>query len=93
MYLRIKRKKMVVFLQVGPVDSVGNVKEALHEYIQEEAASQRLYWRDTLLQDEQRLSDLGIQDDDELGLALKTPTGEWETLEIARYDAPDGDAE
>ena len=35
MYLRIKRKKMVVFLQVGPVDSVGNVKEALHEYIQE----------------------------------------------------------
>ncbi|KAL6779126.1 hypothetical protein ACKKBF_B18645 [Auxenochlorella protothecoides x Auxenochlorella symbiontica] len=94
MYVRVKRQKTTVFLQVNPTDTVATLKSAIGDLIQQEQSTQQLYRGSTALTDTQTLAELGVHDDDELGLALKKEDGTWEALEIMRHEAPsDGVAE
>ncbi|PRW18390.1 Transcription elongation factor B polypeptide 2 [Chlorella sorokiniana] len=62
------------------------LKQKLQELLQKPTEEQRLYRGEALLEDGQSLAELGVQNDDELGVAYRLPDGEFEALHVERFD-------
>eukprot|EP00887_Chlorella_sp_A99_P001543 scaffold8.g1543.t1 len=75
MYVRVKREKLTIFLHVEPTDTA--------------PANQRLFKNETRLEDGKTLAELGVVNDDVLGLALKQEGayGSFEPVLIVEPDA------
>lgn len=87
MYVRVKREKLTIFLHVEPTDTVSQLKSKLEELIQQAPANQRLFKNETRLEDGKTLAELGVVNDDVLGLALKQEDGSFEPVLIVEPDA------
>lgn len=72
MYIRVKRKKMTVFLQVNPKDVVGSVKETLAGLVEKSSDDMRLWSGSVLLDENKSLEHFGIGNDAVLGLAYRS---------------------
>eukprot|EP00891_Asterochloris_glomerata_P003937 jgi/Astpho2/3937/e_gw1.00063.222.1_t len=70
MYVRIKRKKVTVFVHVEPTWTVLEIRQKVQELLQQPLESQRLYKDGTLLEDARKLADLKIENDDVLALTF-----------------------
>lgn len=89
--LRVKRKKLTVFVTAEPSDTVLEVKHKLHEMLGQapEATpdAQRLYHDSELLEDSNTLADLKLDNDSVLGLAYRQQgSGDWEPVDITPLD-------
>lgn len=79
MYIRCKRKKVTVFLQVEPTDTVLEVKAKLQALLDQDPASIQLRKEDgAVLDDARRLSDLRVENDDVVAMCYRQE-GESET--------------
>jgi hypothetical protein len=88
MYVRLKRQKTIVFLYVEPSDTIARVKSKVQTLIEVPADHQQLY-KDVAapaLENDSSLAEAGIETDDVLVLALRSPDGSWETPEIGEMD-------
>lgn len=72
MYIRVKRKKMTVFLQVNPKDVVSSVKETLAGLVEKSSDDMRLWSGSVLLDENKSLEHFGIGNDAVLGLAYRS---------------------
>mmetsp|Transcript_5302 Transcript_5302/g.33312 ORF Transcript_5302/g.33312 Transcript_5302/m.33312 type:complete len:101 (+) Transcript_5302:212-514(+) len=86
MYIRVKRKKMTVFLQVNPTDVVSSVKETLAGLVEKSSDDMRLWSGSVLLDENKSLEHFGIGNGAVLGLAYRSDTGEFEDVIIEQVD-------
>lgn len=87
MYVRVKREKMTVFLHCDGTDTVAQIKGKLQELMQKPAEEQRLFRGGVALEEEKTLAELGVANDDELGVAFKLEgSDEFEPVNIERFD-------
>lgn len=91
MYIRIRRLKTSVFLHVEPTDKVTSVKDKIEELLQYPRADQQIYKDGTRLDDSKTLSELKIESDDALTLALKKDDGTWESPQVVEFDDENND--
>lgn len=88
--LRVKRKKLTVFVQAEPTDTVLEVKHKLHDMLSQapEAAPelQRLYRDSDMLEDSKTLADLKLDADSVLAMACRQEGGEWEAPDVTPLD-------
>ena len=71
MYIRCKRKKVTVFLQVEPTDTVLEVKAKLQALVDVEPAALQLVKDGAVLEDARRLSDLRVDNDDVVAMCYR----------------------
>ncbi|KAG9397167.1 Ubiquitin family [Carpediemonas membranifera] len=88
--IRIRRKKLEVFLLVNPTDTVRSVKVQLAAIIQIPAGRQRLLYQNVVLIDNRALEEFAIEDDAEIILTVaKGDDDDFEAPDITPFDAPD----
>ncbi|KAI8467016.1 MAG: hypothetical protein J3K34DRAFT_431946 [Monoraphidium minutum] len=85
MYIRCKRKKVTVFLQVEPTDTVLEVKAKLQALINQDPASLQLQKDGVVLEDARKLADLKVENDDVVAMCYKTEDGGFEPVEITEF--------
>ncbi|KAK9809307.1 hypothetical protein WJX73_003284 [Symbiochloris irregularis] len=88
MYVRVKRKKATYFIHIEPSDTVANLKLEIAKLTQQPAEQQRLYSSpegEKLLEDNTKLADAGVENDQELALTYKLD-GSWEEVDVSRFD-------
>eukprot|EP01135_Chromosphaera_perkinsii_P012305 Nk52_evm1s2631 gene=Nk52_evmTU1s2631 len=82
-YIRVKRKKMTIFLETSTDEKISFVKRKLEPLVKVPADSIRLLTGDKQLEEDKSLSHYNIDNDDVVGMVLKDQeTGAWENLEI-----------
>lgn len=89
MYVRVKRQKSTIFLQVEPTDTILHLKTKLQDILQATPEHQQLYKEDTHLEDDKNLAELKIESDGVLIVALLRPDGTWEPAELPGEDDDD----
>lgn len=86
MYIRIKRQKLTVFLQVEPSDTVLEVKQKLQALVEQPPDKVQLCKGSSPLEDAKRLSELKIENDDIIGMCFVQPDGAFEDVVITPFD-------
>lgn len=84
MYVRVKRRKMTVFLHVDPSDTPALLKIKLTELLQEPVAKQRLIKGNNVLDDTLTLAELRIENDDVLALSIQSEEGGFDDPAIVQ---------
>ncbi|XP_055679734.1 elongin-B [Lutzomyia longipalpis] len=95
-FLMIRRKKTTIFTDAKDNTTVSELKKMIEGILKIRPRDQQLYNKDnTVMEDDKPLQDYGIsmvtakaQAPAQLGLAIRTETGEFEPLEIAPYSSP-----
>ncbi|KAL5286620.1 TCEB2 family protein [Megaselia abdita] len=95
-FLMIRRHKSTIFTDAKENTTVTELKKVIEGIIKFKPNDQLLYNREnSVMQDEQTLQECGItmasakaQAPCQLGLALRTSSGEFEPLEMTPYSAP-----
>mmetsp|Transcript_20555 Transcript_20555/g.36666 ORF Transcript_20555/g.36666 Transcript_20555/m.36666 type:complete len:96 (-) Transcript_20555:356-643(-) len=92
MYIRVKRQKQTIFLQVEPSDTVLEVKSKLQDLCEQPPENQMLYKDEAPLEDARRLAELHIENDDILALTFLQEDGTYEPINIIPVDmeVPEG---
>lgn len=85
MYIRCKRKKVTVFLQVEPTDTVLEVKAKLQALVNQDPASLQLQKDGVVLEDAKKLADLKVDNDDIVAMCYKTEDGTFEAVDITEF--------
>jgi hypothetical protein len=70
MYVRVKRQKIILFIQVEPSDKTSDIKSEIESLIKKQPDQQRLFKDGILLDNDQTLAELKIENDDILALSL-----------------------
>ncbi|XP_059611926.1 elongin-B isoform X1 [Phlebotomus argentipes] len=95
-FLMIRRKKTTIFTDAKDNTTVSELKKMIEGILKIRPRDQQLYNKDnTIMEDDKPLQDYGIsivtakaQAPAQLGLAIRTETGEFEALEITPYSSP-----
>eukprot|EP00879_Flechtneria_rotunda_P005965 GHRR01006271.1.p1 GENE.GHRR01006271.1~~GHRR01006271.1.p1 ORF type:complete len:106 (+),score=13.95 GHRR01006271.1:293-610(+) len=93
MYIRVKRKKTTVFLQVEPTDTVLEVKQKLQALVEWPPHKLQLFKephnQPTVLEDAKKLADLRVENDEVVAMAYLQDDGNWEAIDITPVGAED----
>ncbi|GBF89426.1 hypothetical protein Rsub_01998 [Raphidocelis subcapitata] len=92
MYIRCKRKKVTVFLQVEPTDTVLEVKAKLQGLLNQDPSALQLQKDGVVLEDARKLADLKVENDDVVAMCYKQEDGGFEPVEIAEFAEAGGGA-
>ncbi|KJE96945.1 hypothetical protein CAOG_007189 [Capsaspora owczarzaki ATCC 30864] len=92
MYIRIKRKKLTVFLECSLSDTVGVLKQKLGRIVQMEPANMRLLFDQQVLDDSKTVELNRLANDDQVVLVYKQADGEWEAPDVTPTDTANLDA-
>ncbi|XP_077223138.1 ubiquitin-like superfamily protein [Tasmannia lanceolata] len=88
MYIRVKRDKTTYFLQCDPTETILDIKQKLHELIDQPVNDQRLILVATseVLDDLKTLADQKVENDAIVALTLRKDDNEFEDVNIVRPD-------
>ncbi|PKI52369.1 hypothetical protein CRG98_027295 [Punica granatum] len=98
MYIRVKRNKTTYFVTCEPTETILNIKEKLHNLIDQPVNDQRLILVGTgdILEDSKTLADQKVENDAVLALTLRKDDNEFEDINIVRpndfYQSREADA-
>nr|XP_043628959.1 polyubiquitin 9 [Erigeron canadensis] len=98
MYIRVKRNKTTYFLQCDATEKILDIKEKLHNLIDQPVNDQRLILVATgeVLDDSKTLADQKVENDAVVALVLRKDDNEFEDVNIVRpddfYQSRDADA-
>jgi elongin-B len=70
MYVRVKRQKITLFIQVEPSDKISDIKSEIESLIKKQPDQQRLFKDGIPLEIDQTLAELKIENDDIIALSL-----------------------
>uniref|UniRef100_A0A061RKD2 Ubiquitin-like protein n=1 Tax=Tetraselmis sp. GSL018 TaxID=582737 RepID=A0A061RKD2_9CHLO len=87
MYIRVKRHKRTIFLQVEPTDTVLEVKHKLQDLCEQPPENQQLFKDEVKLDDARRLAEVHVENDDVLALTLMKEDGTFEEIDITSPEA------
>jgi len=90
MYIRVKRKKLTIFLQVEPTDTVLEVKQKLQSLTEQPPEKVQLVKEEQALEDARKLSDLKVENDDVVAMCYLQGDGTFEDVDITPFE--NGDA-
>lgn len=85
MYIRCKRKKTTVFLQVEPTDTVLEVKAKLQGLINQDPSALQLQKDGVVLEDAKKLADLKVENDDVVAMCHRNADGTFEPIDITEF--------
>ncbi|XP_008243026.1 PREDICTED: uncharacterized protein LOC103341298 [Prunus mume] len=88
MYIRVKRSKTTYFIQCEPTETSLDIKQKLHDLIDQPVSDQRLILVSTgeVLEDSKSLADLKVENDAVVALTLRKDDNEFEEVNIVRAD-------
>eukprot|EP00250_Pteridium_aquilinum_P003119 c1344_g1_i1 orf=83-385(+) len=88
MYIRVKRKKTTYFIHCDPSDTILQVKTKLLTLTDTPVRNQRLILMDShhVLDDARTISQQQVENNAILALTLKKSNGEWEDIDIDRFN-------
>ncbi|BBH08625.1 Ubiquitin-like superfamily protein [Prunus dulcis] len=98
MYIRVKRSKTTYFIQCEPTETSLDIKQKLHDLIDQPVSDQRLILVSTgeVLEDSKSLADQKVENDAVVALTLRKDDNEFEEVNIVRaddfYQSRDADA-
>ncbi|BFG40344.1 hypothetical protein CerSpe_266180 [Prunus speciosa] len=98
MYIRVKRSKTTYFIQCEPTETSLDIKQKLHDLIDQPVSDQRLILVSTgeVLEDSKSLADQKVENDAVVALTLRKDDNEFEEINIVRaddfYQSRDADA-
>lgn len=79
MYIRVKRQKITLFIQVEPSDQTSDIKYKIESLLKKQPDHQRLFKDGIPLDNDQTLAELKIENDDILALSLFIhESGDWD---------------
>ncbi|GAB1602590.1 elongin-B-like [Argonauta hians] len=94
-FLMIRRKKCTIFTDVKENTTIFEVKKIVEGILKVPPENQKLYREETALDDHKTLSDCGYtsssaraQAPATIGLAVKVPDGDFESLELTSLSSP-----
>ncbi|KAI7756337.1 hypothetical protein M8C21_007892, partial [Ambrosia artemisiifolia] len=97
MYIRVKRNKTTYFLQCDATEKILDIKQKLHDLIDQPINDQRLILVSTgeVLDDSKTLADQKVENDAVVALVLRKDDNEFEKVNIVKPDGfcPPRDAE
>eukprot|EP00128_Syssomonas_multiformis_P000829 Colp12_sorted_trinity150504_noHs@3632 len=91
MYVRVKRQKTTVFLEVSNLDSTLAMKKKLEPLLKVPADNMRLIYNSKPLEDNKTVADNKIQNDDVLALVFRDGD-DWEEVNITPLSQPQHEA-
>ncbi|XP_021814062.1 uncharacterized protein LOC110756888 isoform X1 [Prunus avium] len=88
MYIRVKRSKTTYFIQCEPTETSLDIKQKLHDLIDQPVSDQRLILVSTgeVLEDSKSLADQKVENDAVVALTLRKDDNEFEEINIVRAD-------
>ncbi len=94
-YIRVRRKKVEVFLDVDPKETVWSIKEKLHSILKVPALKQQLSFENVVLHNDRSIEDFNIVNDSEVILAIAGPdTDDFEEPDVTPFEgAPESKIE
>ncbi|KAJ4709538.1 Ubiquitin-like protein [Melia azedarach] len=98
MYIRVKHSKTTYFIQCEPTETILEIKQKLHNLIDQPANDQRLILVGTgeVLDDSKTLADQKVENDAVVALTLRKEDNEFEDINIVRpddfYQSREGDS-
>eukprot|EP00877_Chromochloris_zofingiensis_P003149 jgi/Chrzof1/12835/Cz07g09030.t1 len=91
MYIRVKRQKLTIFLQVDASDTVLEVKQKLQPLIEQPPEKVQLVRDDAVLDDAKKLVDLKVENDDVVAMCYQQEDGSFEPVNITRFETAETD--
>ncbi|XVE71671.1 hypothetical protein DITRI_Ditri10aG0170200 [Diplodiscus trichospermus] len=98
MYIRVKRSKTTYFIQCDPTETTLDIKQKLHNLIDQSVSDQRLILLNTgeMLEDSKTLADQKVENDAVVALTLRKDDNEFEDVNIVQpndfYQSRDADS-
>ncbi|PWA41010.1 ubiquitin-like superfamily protein [Artemisia annua] len=88
MYIRVKRNKTTYFLQCDATEKILDIKQKLHDLIDQPVFDQRLILVATgeVLDDSKTLADQKVENDAVVALVLRKDDNEFEDVNIVKPD-------
>ncbi|KAK1429746.1 hypothetical protein QVD17_11964 [Tagetes erecta] len=88
MYIRVKRNKTTYFIQCDATEKILDIKQKLHDLIDQPINDQRLILVSTgeVLDDSKTLADQKVENDAVVALVLRKDDNEFEEVNIVRPD-------
>lgn len=88
MYIRVKRLKTTYFIQCDPTETILEIKQKLHNLIDQPVNDQRLIVVETgeVLDDSKTLADQKVENDAVVALTLRKDDNEFEEINIVKPD-------